>query len=331
MALRIIEDPAELDAAYAALSASWAAWAPPQRWSARDALEPAGEGASFARRDDVHLFLERTNDKIALGAALTERDQSLLRVEFMRDAPARRKRRVAIAIDEAGKFHLLLSSEFLTEQDIRDPVRRLAGAPLAKRAEIGGRDYVLLGPFDAPRIADGFLAVAGLSPTFARHIAKLGALAADEDERMETSLYEISRNVARAHKVQRRVVAALHEALSLKGYRLDEAEAGPLKADFAMTLGAETLAFEIRGDAEIADLVRGVGQLALAAPRGAGLTRFFVLPAPRDDARALTPFMPAFEELAVSVLFYDVRDDQVSFVFHRADPDLPAATRALFA
>jgi len=31
------------------------------------------------------------------------------------------------------------------------------------------------------------------------------------------------------------------------------------------------------------------------------------------------------------VLFYDVRDDQVSFVFHRADPDLPAATRALFA
>ncbi len=329
--MRIIEDPAELDAAYAALAAAWGAWAPPQRWASRDALEPAGEGASYARRDDVHLFLERTNDKIALGAALTERDQNLLRVEFMRDAPARRKRRVAIAADDAGKHHLLLSAEVLAEQDIRDPFRRLAGAPLAKRAEIGGRDYVLLGPFDAPRIADAFLAVAGLSPAFARHIAKLGALAADEDERLETSLYEISRNVARAHKVQRRVVAALYEALSVKGYRLDEASAGPLKADFAMTQGAETLAFEIRGDAEIADLVRGVGQLALAAPRGAGLTRFFVLPAPRDDSRALAPFMPAFEELGVSVLFYDVRDDQVSFVFHRPDPDLPAATRALFA
>jgi hypothetical protein len=88
----------------------------------------------------------------------------------------------------------------------------------------------------------------------------------------------------------------------------------------------------VRGDAEIADLVRGVGQLALAAPRAAALTRFFVLPAPREEAgAALAPFMPAFEELSISVLFYDVRDDGVRFVFFRPDPALPARVRALFA
>lgn len=334
MALRIVDDPTQLDLAYDTLVASLTAWAGPgaHSWRSQGALEPSADGASFARRDDLHLYVERTADKIAIGVALTEKDRDLLRAEFMRDAPARRKRRLAIAADEEGRFHLLLSVEALTDQDIRAPLRRLAGAPLAKRAEIGGRDFVLLGPFDSPRIADALAAVAGLSEGFARHIARLGDLVSEEDERMKSALYPVSRNVARAHKVQRRVIAALHERLSLAGYHADEARAGPLPADFAMTKGAETLVFEVRADAELFDLVRGVGQLTLAAPRGASLTRIFVLPAPRDSiGDALAPFHPAFEELSISVLLYDIRNDALEFHFERADPGLSAEARDLFA
>ncbi len=334
MSLRIVDESAQLDQAYQALLTSLTTWAGSgaHPWRAQGGLEPSADGASFARRDDLHLYLERTTDKIALGVALTEKDRDLLRIEFMRDAPARRKRRVAIAADEAGRFHLLLSVEALADQDIRDPVRRLAGAPLAKRAEIGGRDFILLGPLDTPRIADSLAAVAGLSPNFERHIARLGDLAADEDERMKSSLYVVSRNVSRAHKIQRRVIAALHERLSGHGFQIDEARAGVLVADFAMSRGAETLVFEVRGDAEIADLVRGVGQLALAAPRGAALTRIFVLPAPRDGlGDALAPFYPALEELGISVLLYDLRNDAMEFHFDRVDPELAQASRALFA
>lgn len=332
--MRIVDDPAQLDQAYETLRVALAAWAGPgaHQWRSQSALEPSADGASFARRDDLHLYLERTADKLALGVALTEKDADLLRVEFMRDAPARRKRRAAIATDADGRFHLLLSQDLLADQDIRDPLKRLAGAPLVKGAEIGGRNYVLLGPFDAPRVADGLAAVAGLSTGFQRHIARLGDLAADEDERMKDALYPISRNVARAHKVHRRVITALHERLSGAGYQDDEARTGPLVADFAMSHGAETLVFEVRADAELSDLVRGIGQLALAAPRGAALTRIFVLPAPRDNAdAALAPFMPTLEELGVSVLFYDIRNDALEFRFDRVDPEMSAAARELFA
>lgn len=333
MPLRIVEDPAELDQAYAALNAAFAAWAggAAHAWKSDSALEAAAEGVTFARRDDIHLYLERTLDKIAIGVALTERDADLLRVEFMRDAPARRKRRAAVAADDAGKFHLLLSADLLADQDIREPFRRLAGAPLVKRAEVGGRDYVFLGPFDAVRIADAIAAVAGLSPHFQRHVAKLGDLAAGEDDAMETSLYRVSQGVARAHKVQRLVIAALHERLGGAGYALDESNVGPLRADFVMSRAAESLVFEVRGDSELSDLVRGIGQLTLVAPRGARVSRLFVLPAPRGElGEALTPFRPAFEELSVSLLFYDVKDGGVEFHFDRVDDALSPEARALF-
>ncbi len=334
MPLRIVDDPAQLDQAYAALKSALTAWAGPgaHAWAAQGGLEPAGEGASFARRDDVHLYLERTDDRIAIGVALTAHDRDLLRLEFLRDAPARRKRRLAIAVEDDGAFALLISTEALADQDIRDPLKRLAGAPLAKRADIGGRDFVLLAPLGEPRIADALAAVAGLSPHFERHIAQLGDLAAGEDARMKTALYEISPRVARTHKVQRRVVAALHEKLAGAGFQLDEAEAGPLKADFVMSRGAESLVFEIRGDAEIADLVRGLGQLTLVAPKGASLTRVLVLPAPRQDiGQAIAAFYPALDELSVNVLLYDLSDAGMSFHFDRVDATLPRETRALFA
>ncbi|MET0182767.1 MAG: hypothetical protein ABW199_07770, partial [Caulobacterales bacterium] len=315
MPLRIVEDPNELDQAYAALSAAFTAWGGgvAHVWRAGGGLEAAADGASFSRRDDLHLYLERTLDKVAIGVALTERDVDLLRIEFMRDAPARRKRRAAIAADDGGEFHLLLATDFLADQDIREPFRRLAGAPLVKRAEVGGRDYVFLGPFSSPRIADAVAAVAGLSPAFQRHVAKLGDLAANEDDTMDTALYRVSRGVARAHKVQRAVAAALHEKLAGAGYQLDESHVGPLRADFVMSRAADSLVFEIRANAELSDLVRGIGQLTLVAPRGARVSRVFVLPASLGDmGDALTPFRPALEELSVSLLLYDVTNGGVA-------------------
>lgn len=333
MALRIAEDPAALDAAYTQLQAALAAWAgkPAHAWTASGGLEPGGEGASYARRDDLHLYLERTRGEVAVGVALTERDRDLLRLDFDRAQPAKRRRKLALAIDDAQKMHLLIAADELTGQDIRDPFRRLAGAALAKRADVGGRDYLLLGPLDAPRVADALVAVAGLSPAFEKHISALGSLVADEDEAMDDALYAVSRNVARAHKVERRVIAALHEKLSQAGYYREDVETGPLKADFAMTRGAETLVFEIRGHAAIADFVRGVGQVSLVAPRAAAFTRFFVLPAPQEDLGAeLAPFAHSFEELSLNVLFYDIEKDDVRFFFNRVDPALSAEARALF-
>ncbi|MGE3141897.1 MAG: hypothetical protein AB7L65_01130 [Hyphomonadaceae bacterium] len=335
MALRIIETPAQLDAAYDGLAAALTAWAGPggaRQWRSSDALEPEAEGASFARRDDLHLYLERTRDRIALGAALTPRNRDLVRVEFSRAAPARRKHRAAFAFDDAGDaYFLMISTDALKDHDIRDPFRRLAGAPLVKRAELGGRDYLMIGPLDAPRIADALFAVAGVSPAFEKHIAKLGAVVADEDERQESEVYAVSRAVERAPRAVSRVISALHEHLMRAGFQLDAAEAGALKADFVMSRGAESLVFEIRGDAELADLVRGLGQLALVAPRPAALTRMLLLPAPRDElGQALAPFAPAFEELSVNVLFYDFEGDAVTFRFERADPALPDGTRRLF-
>jgi hypothetical protein len=322
-----------LDAAYAELAAALAAWSGGRAhaWTAADALEPGGEGATYSRRDDLNLFLERTQERVALGAALTERDRDLLRVELSRNAPARRKQRAAIAVDENNAFYLLLGADWLRDQQLRDPVRRLAGAPLLKRAELAERDYLLAGPLSDPRIGDALCAIAGLAPAFEKHVVKLGSLIADEDEAQEEELYPISRSVARAHRVQGRVIAALHQRLRAAGYQSDVAEAGALKADFAMSRGAETLVFEVRAHAEIADLVRGLGQLTLVAPRPAHLTRFFVLPAPRGEiGQALTPFMPAFEELSVSVLLYDLERDEIDFRFERVDPSLNEETRRLF-
>jgi hypothetical protein len=330
MSLRIVDDPAQFDAALAALQSGLKTWAggAVQAWRAQSALEHAREGESYARRDDLHLYVETTFDKAMIGVALTERDEDLLRLDFMREAPARRKRRLAIAAAEGGEFYLLIGVDLLADQEIRDPAKRLPAAAGVRRAELGGRDYLLYGPLSEPRVADALQATAGLSPRFERHIARLGALLADEDDVMEgASLYPIRREIARAHKIERRIVAALHERLSAASYRFDAAGAGPIKADFAMSRGADKLAFEVRGHAEIADLVRGVGQLALVAAHGRA--RILVLPAPLAGADGvLTSFAPALNELSISVLFYALEHDELRFMLHHADPALSAEARA---
>jgi len=331
MSLRIIDDSTQLDAALTALKNALRAWAGgvSHQWRAESALERARDGESYARRDDLHLYVEKSFDRAVIGVALTERDDDLLRLEFMRDAPGRRKRRLAIAADEAGHFFLLLSLDLLGDQDIRDPLKRLVGASNVRRAELGGRDYVLIGPLDSPRVADALAATGGLAPKFERHVARLGALIADEDEHRNGALYPVSRDVARAHKVEQRVVAALHEKLAAASYRLDGAGPAPLQADFAMGRGGDKLAFEIRGHAEISDMVRGLGQLALAAPAQSGRARVLVLPAPLvETAAPLEAFASALEELRVSVLFYDIVADRLGFALHRADATLSAEARA---
>ncbi len=333
MPLKIIEERADADAAYGALEASLTAWAGPgrQTWHARDALEPAADGATYARRDDLHLYLERTSVAFSLGVALTEADRDLLRIDVPRDRPGRRRREAAFARDDAGGFFAILGVEFLRELDVRMPFQRLAGTPLVKRAELAGRDYLLIGPLQDPRIAEALCAIASLTGAFEKHVSKLGAFLEDEDERLQSQLYQVSSGVRRARRVQRLVIVSLHGALAPHGFALDEVEQGGVHADFALSRGAETLVFEIRADASRADLVRGLGQLAIAAPRGAHLTRFLVLPAPHGPRDALAAFDPAFEELSVNVLFYDIENGAAVFRFDRADPALTLTTRRLFA
>lgn len=333
MPLRLIDDADGLDRAYAALRTMLTQWAGgrARSWQAESALEPPGDGGTYARREDLYIFLERGNDAMSLGVALTDRDRELLRADLPRSAPAKRARRCAIATDETGALFVMLGLDALRDGDIREPFRRLGAIPCLKRADMSGRDYAMIGPMADVRAADALQALAGAHPAFDRHVAKLGSLAEHEDARSHDDLYAVSRAVERTPRVHGRIASALHERLQAHGFQLDEVERGGLAVDLALTRDAETLVFEIRDHAELADLIRGLGQLVLAAPRVAGLSRVFVLPAPNDElGGALDPFAAAFEELAVSVLLYDFENNAPQFRFVRADPQLALETRRLF-
>lgn len=297
----------------------------------RDGVE--AEGASYARRDDVYVFVERQRRHVLIGAALNHKDRDLYRVALPRQEPAKERKRWALAQDdETGETHLLIAADELRRQSVRDVFRRLAGAPQIKRANVSDRDYVLIGPLEEASVGDALISVGGLHPDFERHVERLASLAAESDEREEAELYKISRAVERQHRAHARVVHALFERLHAAGFALDQAETGGLRADFAMSRGAETLVFEIRADGAIEDVLKALGQLAVVAPKPAGLHRILALPAPRDQlGGALEPFRPAFEELGVSVLVYDFVGREVSFFFALANADLPRETRQAFA
>ncbi|MGE0044152.1 MAG: hypothetical protein AB7J28_06770 [Hyphomonadaceae bacterium] len=334
MALRLIDQESDLDSALDALEGALGEWAGGAHdlWRKEGREGPHAEGASFAVSEHVYIFLENTRRDVLIGAALTDGDRDLVRVEIRRDDPQRHKKRFALARDDVTqKLFLLISEAELRRQDIAEPLRRLAGAPIVKRAHLLERDYVLIGPLDDPRAADALISLAGLAGAHQRHVAHLGEEAARSDAREARALYKIAPSVARRHRVHVKVASALFERLHPFGFQIDDAENGPFKADFAMSRGADTLVFEIRGDASAGDVLRGLGQLALVAPKPAGLARVLILPAPDGDAtEALAPFAPAFEELAVSVVFVDFEGAQPSFSIERADDTMAEDVRTLF-
>ena len=286
MALRIVDAELQLDSAMETLEATFAKWAGGRsdQWQADGKEGPRESGTSYARREDVDHFVHR------------------------------RPRATPAGVGAGGDGFLLISVEELKRQNIRDPLRRLAGAPQIKRANVADRDYVLLGPLEDVRVAEALLALAGLNPLFERHIERLGALAVASDERDEAELYRASPRVARQHRIHAKVVQALFEHLHGLGFEVEELKNGPYRADFAMRRRDLAIAFEIRAAAELEDVLKSLGQLMLAAPKSSGFHRCMVLPAPREAlGSVLEPFTAAFSESGVLLLMYDFKER--AFVF----------------
>ncbi len=327
MTLRIIDAQVQLDAAFDQLEGTLAAWAGGRAdaWA-----HGRGQGVSFAKGIDIYLYLETHEDRRILGAALAERDRDVFRLETARHEPGRNRKPLVAATNEAGEMFLLISIDALKGQGLRDVFRRLAGAAAVKRANLAERDYVLVGPLSEPKSADALLAIAALHPKFEEHIEKSAGRGQDEAE--ERDLYPVSPHVARQHRAPAKVRRALFERLTGLGYVLETVELGHLSADLAMSRGEDTVVFEIRPEAEVEDLQKALGHLALIAPRALGIDRVLLLPAPREPVgAALDPYKQALEEMGVSLAFYDFRGGETSILLEYADRVLAADVRLSLA
>ncbi len=334
MSLRIVDAELPLDQAYDLLRKTLAAWAggKAESWHGDGQSGITEEGASFSRREDVYLFVMRDSKRVAIGAALTAKDQEIFRVEIPRKAPASDKKRAAIVSGAGDELFLMASAYELRRQGIRDPFKRLAGAPNVKRAHVSDRDYVLIGPLGEDRTADALLSLAALSPLFEKHVETLAALAGRSDEREEADLYRVSPRVSGAHRVHAKVVDALFKTLRGAGFQVAELSNGPIRADFAVARSDGAIAFEIRADAEVNDFLKALGQLSLIAPGGGAFRRALVAPAPRESiGSSLAPFESTFRELSVWLLLYDFKDGAVTIWTQFAPPDLAPELRKLFA
>ncbi len=338
MTLRIIDAEVQLDQAFGLLRSTLKAWAGgrDEAWQQEGRDGVRAEGAAYSRREDVYVAVERDERRWTLSVALTEKDQILLEVAIPRRDPARDRKRFAMAWSDGDEPFLLLGVDELRRQGLRDPFRRLAGAPLVKRANVSDRDYVLIGPLKEEGAPDALLSLAALHPRFEALVERLGALAGRSDEADEAEIYTVSPRVARERRVHAKVSAALFQRLRGAGFQIAELKSGVLRADFAAVRGDKALAFEIRADAEIGGGLKALGQLVAVAPAGGagsgpGFRRSLVLPGPRESlGSALAPFEAAFRELGVLVLLYDFKDGEVFFWAQAVPPDFPNDLRALF-
>ncbi|MBI1186506.1 MAG: hypothetical protein GC206_04125 [Alphaproteobacteria bacterium] len=305
MTLRIIEGVDQFDAAIARLETALRIWGggESQTWRAAAPVRADTDGVSFARRDDLYLYLEKTPGAVRLGAALADGDRDLFSATLPRDDPASARVRCAIAEDdEDGRAHLLVSAEALKAQRIRDPFGRLAGVHMVRRARVGERDYVLLGPLDAPPIGDALLALAGLSPLFERHVESLASFEGEARD----ALYAATRAVTVRHRAAVSATQALAERLRAEGFAPDIAETGALQAAFAMSRGPDTIVVETCACAQLGVFSAAVGRLALSAPPGAGLQPVLLMPAAAAGrGESLAPFAAALTVLGVCVVTFD--------------------------
>lgn len=335
MALKIVDDAKQLETAFESLEATLLAWAGgrAEHWQEEGRNGPTEAGSSFARREDVYIFLHRSQREATVGVALSERDRDLVRISLPRQEPHKHRKSAALALDESGAAFLLIAVDELKRQGIRDPLKRLSGAPQIKRANVADRDYVLVGPLDEVLVAEALLALSALHPLFERHIDKLGALAGASDALDDTELYRPSPRVAKLHRLHGRVVSALFQKLRERGFDKDELRAGSFRADFAMRRRELAIAFEIRVAADLEDILKSIGQLMLVAPKPSGVQRCIVLPTSREAlGSSLAVFEPVLQEANAMVLLYDFKDGAFEFwpqiVPTGAPPDLIQVLRS---
>lgn len=328
MTLRIIDAELQLEHAFEVLEDTLSAWAGGKAdiWQKLGRGGVSLEGASFARRDDVYLFVERSPKDVATGVVLAEKDRPLLRIEIPRREPARDRRRIAAALDDNGEAYLLVSLEELRRQGVREPFRRLAGAAHLKRANVADRDYALIGPLSDPRSADALMALASLAPDFERHVERLGRPTEDHDD---ADMYRVSAAVQRQHRVEAKIARALLDRFRQAGFEVEELRHGPVRADLAVRRGEVALAALVRADAELDDFLKGLGRLLLVAPESRGWRRLIALPAPRDPiGQALAPFEATFRELRLALVFFDFRTGEAAFALGYEPEGFPPELKA---
>ncbi|MDX2236794.1 MAG: hypothetical protein NW203_04440 [Hyphomonadaceae bacterium] len=311
MPVRIVSDGGHVEAiadAFARAAAHWAGGRS-ETWTIG---ETHGEG--FVRDDDLYLFVERSVEAIAFGAARRDDDRDILRVIFARAAPDARRDDVALAWDDAdADAYLLMSLDALARQGVADPLRRLAGAAPVKRADIAGDAFAAIGPLDKPRGAEGLAALARLSCAAARAAgAPLYAPAA-----------------ARALRLRDRALAEVSGRLAHLGYFAAAAAPAPFGPDIAVQRGGVTLSIAAPRALHPHAVAAAMSAAVVGAPIAGQGVRILAAPAPaQDDGGAFNALRPAFEAMRLSLMFYDLGADGFVLTTPIAHPSLADHLRA---
>jgi hypothetical protein len=185
----------------------------------------------------------------------------------------------------------------------------MAGHAFAKRARVGGRDYLMLGPLTEPGAVDALLALAALHPAFEAHLDRLARI----DAPAPTHLWRISDGVARLHRSAERAVFAAAQALRRADFTIEAPPEGPFGIEMAARRGDAAIAICAVREASSCAVAERAGALCLAAPTSAGFVRALLVPAPREsDDRTLAALADALADMDVSLVRFDVRDEAVT-------------------
>lgn len=325
MSLRIVDADLQLNQAFDLFERMLKAWAGGRtdEWRKDGPAGVTEEGATYARRDDVYVSVAMTDAAASIGVALMPGDVTVLEIALPRRGPARDRRRAALAVDDNGETFLLAAEEALRAQGVRDAFRRMAGQSAAKRARVGGRDYLMLGPLSDPAAVDALLALAALHPTFEAHLDRLARL----DAPTPTTLYRPSETLAHAHRIADKAAFAFAARLRAAEFTLVTAATGPFVADIAGQREETAVAAHVARAVTPAAIAEAMGVLALAAPTQAGFFRLLIIPAPRDASDpAVVAVAEAAADLDVALVGVDIRDEEVVF---QAFAETPSAVARL--
>lgn len=312
MSLRIVDADLQLNQAFDLFERTLKAWAGGRtdEWRTDGPAGIVEEGATYARRDDVYVSVAMTDAAASIAVALVPGDVVVLEIALPRRGPARDRRRAALAVDDNGETFLLAAEEALRAQGVRDAFRRMAGHAAAKRARVGGRDYLMLGPLGDPAAVDALLALAALHPTFEAHLDRLARL----DAPTPATLYRPAETLAHAHRFAEKAAFALAARLRAADYEIVTAATGPFVADVAGRRDDVAIAAHVTRAVTPAAIAEALGVLGLAAPAQQGFFRLLIAPAPRDSTDAnFAAFADAAADLDIALVCADIRDDEVQF------------------